>query len=306
MNELLEGIDPEALAILKEVSEQPDSKLFRYSAKQIEAGPRDSDPRITSSEPGLSSAEKELVKVFRREVSRAIVRVARAAFHSSAFGQRWYSELYPSNQVRPLGVDISSYAREVPYGQRLKDSQGTDLLRTLLSLPNSGLTSDSVRGLLSASLRLNPTPGTRFHIAVSYAASGKLKTCRNLLVEGIRNGDLQPYLAMALTSLGVTAIASGDRPTAHTAYLLALDENPDSASGLVSLAGCALCLGDTSTAKRALDNLRRIELSPQARACLIRQQARVWERTPTGNGADYISAVQFMEANKTIKDALLN
>lgn len=260
---------------------------------------------VSVAEAGLSVAERELIRAHRFEASALLARIARSAFHSSEYGRRWYTELTPENTVDPVPkAQVLEHERSRILA-RDQELEIETLLRGDSTEPGSPTNWQRIRELLAGAVRLVPGGTARFHLAVSHAASGDLRTAQRLLARGIGDGSLDQHRSLALVSLGITYVAEGDRLAGLEAYKEALAESPRSSMCLVSVAGTALCIGDTRAARDALERLELAKLDRAARMQLARQQARVWESSrerPLGPSSLFREA---MTIDRTLQDVLL-
>lgn len=190
----LDVLNPEIEALLREIASNPESCLLRLPPAEIRAGARNAALPDRAGVTGLSAAERELLRTWRRET----------AFLLLVACYRQQVSL-PQNKFRVVPVlDRGRFpaAPRVRWSRFARTAFGIEnegALSRALALLGECTSADGVKWptvfeLAAASSRLEPSNGARNYAALEFALNGQPLTCLRML-QGL-NSDHPTFTVM--------------------------------------------------------------------------------------------------------------
>ena len=177
----LDALNPQIEALLREIASDPESCLLRLPAAEIRAGARNAALPERAGLTGLRPAERELMRVWRRET--AFLLLVACYRQQVTAPQNKFRVIPVLEQGRfPAAPQVrwTRFARTA-FGLEKEDS----LLRALALLSqcasSGGSRWPSVFELAAASSRLEPSNGAKNYAALEFALNGQPLTCLRML-----------------------------------------------------------------------------------------------------------------------------
>lgn len=231
--------DPEVVALLREIVEDPNSTLTRIPTERLERWIPRAEDMILPSGSYLTKAEKHLAQAYREEAAWVLLHACMERMTSKSFLIFATSSIEPNllrRNARYMGIH---FGLEIPLLGRL-DETAPEPLPTQLA---------------STALMLVPSDAARIVLACAYHHEGAHSTALGLLNTILHQGSASIARSMAWESCGSVYSSQESYRQAYDCYDRACRMTPNRCNPHVWMFAMALQLGDHEATLRAANLL---------------------------------------------------
>ena len=250
-------IDPHLDEVLHDIARDPRARMFVTSPRQLLHGLSGTIPRLSPRQPGLTSAERELLTVHREEVAELLYRSALRRIYDApepaVHMNRWIDT---DRKVKLLTEDeVSTRARVALVGRVQGEawSWATSVLRE--HLVQSTSPRPSATNLALASLRLIPKPTTRICAGIALLEDGELYSALDSFGRVVEQATQPLVRAIAIENRAVVLWKVGVENRAIEEFEWSHRQCPGRPQPLLSLFVMALRIGSREKALAAAEQL---------------------------------------------------
>jgi tetratricopeptide (TPR) repeat protein len=233
--------DPAVEELLREIAADPDSCLLRVPRPAVVQSLAHRQEIVRPTATGLTSAERELLRVHRAEVAKLLREacVLRLASHPCA---RFELTLFLTGRIRTHVAREGDWRASARfYRTHSGGDVGVELLDACIE--PEGLAAVSVSQLAAASMRLCPSDAARIYPSIELILQGNETAALHLLMEAVLQGLSARYAAHAWAQIGLAFSNLSEHRRSIEAYGTALKFDSELASALLSYFGCTCMAG---------------------------------------------------------------
>lgn len=305
-------LDPELEQLLVEVAADPDSCLLRVPRPKALPALFESDTRVSDRMAGLSLAERELLRVHRRELAELLLEVCRYKLIEG-----------PRSRHVVLGYDIDGRRREPSAPNQVVNrvevacgafdssfSEGVlALVHACVAVPESE--GPNAGDIAVAALRVSPSLQARGLAAQFHAQSGAPRTALIALQDALSECPTRTAKATVWSTVGVAYSMLGHHGSSLAAYVQACSLAPTyvQAWGARLLLACqAGRTDDAVAAGQAVDQLSIQQpsvLSAMIAAESARRRLGEWLPNSTGRECARVAERRLAGASKELVHVML-
>jgi hypothetical protein len=233
--------DPAIEDLLREIAADPDSCLLRVPRPSIVKSLAHRQGVVRPSATGLSSAERELLRVHRAELAKLLREacVLRLAQHPQL---RLELSLHLTATRRTPVMSSADWRSKTKYTLQAARSDGSDLGGMELldaCVAPGGVESTSVAQLAIASMRLEPTDAARIYPAVELTLDGAERMALRILHETLLGLCSNSCAAHAWTHVAHAQAKTGEIAQANASYVNAVRQDPTLIVTFLAMLGMA-------------------------------------------------------------------
>lgn len=274
---MTETLDPEVVALVQEIVDDPDSTLLRVPSAPLKRWLDRREPRVSAGEAFLTKAERHLLFAYREAAGRLLwqacgMRVMhRSSVIFAARGEPLEEEAWHLQARRILSGGVKESLRE-----------GI----AFLSQCFGGAEDLPPSRIAAAALRLLPCDDLRNWLALALVFEEQPLAALRVLHTILAAGPDHLMRSVALENSGLANYSRGETMQAFQCYQLAIQADPDRPEPLLWAFTASLDLGDESAAMTAARRLSEQWENPFIDRALsgLKEARRVQQWRPSSVG----------------------
>lgn len=277
------NIDPELRVLLQEVAADPQARLFRIEIPRPErlllSGAEPANPTTT----GLTSAERQILRVHREEVAQILRDAAEWRIQQDPIGKVRVSPYITLNCRRgfPERDELMGKLRSRTRWMRRSHATDASIEAGVRACSRLDARHVSAYELAGASLRIVPHDAGWIQLARGLELEGESGTAGKVTMSVLKNNPASPCRASALSFLGVLCELRGRPADAAACFASAAIGGSVAPNILLSWFVESILAGDRAQTKEAAARIDPyIPLGAEALTHWIAQMKRRLELTP--------------------------
>jgi len=242
MSESALQLDPAVEEILRDIASDPDACLLRVPRPRALSALSRGETVELGGVTGLTTAERELVRVHRAEVAYLLRVLCARSLLEAPDSESYVVSASPPDSVPTAEEWRQSAQSTIEAAALIKETAGSDLLLRYVTSPDAS--AGSVSELALASIRLQPTPQARIYVALDRMLHGEPWTGIRVLEGVLARGVSDVLASQVWENLGFARYEQRRLPEALLAFDRAVALDPLRPTPLLNSLAVALQLGN--------------------------------------------------------------